>query len=597
LSIDELSVKDSRELLKPTDPQTPLNESRGPQLRQLEIAFWLLAIVLGFFHAWKDHHYLGNADAMSYLDIAEAYRHRDWQTAVNSYWSPLYSWIIALALQIVRPSSYWKFALLHVVNFAIYVFALGAFGFLIREIVRRQRAQQSETLAVKLVALPGWSLLALGYALFIWSSLFLVTVSLESPDMLVAAFVYLASGLLLRIRRQPFSWWPFFLLGIALGLGYLAKSVMLPLALVFITAAALSIGNLRQALPRIFVTSVLFVLIAGPWVLAISRSKGRLTTGESGRLNYFWVTNGTYFPHWRGEQPNTGTAAHPTRKIFDSPPAFEFATPVGGTYPIWYDPTYWHEGIVSHFELRQQLRIFVEGAKRYYELFYIWGVQYGLFIGLVCFYLMGHRARLVLKDLRREWSLIVPAIAGIGMYSLINVQRRYVAPFVVLVWLALFLATRLHQLPGSERLIRSIALALVISICFTTVASSGREAIVALGSVTTGEDPSLHEQWQVSEGLREIGLAPGDQVAFIGDSTRAFWAHLLGGRIVAEIRKDKISDFWEANSRLKSDIIKAFAGAGAKAVVAEKPPPGLDLTGWQKIRNTDYYAYIVTPSP
>jgi hypothetical protein len=564
--------------------------NRFLSLRRLEISIWSLAIILGFVHVWANHHYLVNSDAMSYLDIAEAYLRRDWLAAVNTYWSPLYSGLIALALCLVNPSPYWKFAVLHLVNFAIYLFALGCFGFLMREQLRRNRAERAE---VAYLTLPEWGLMALGYSLFIWSSLFLVTVSFESPDMLVAAFVYLASGILLRIRRRPRRWLPFFLLGLVLGFGYLAKSVMLPLALVFIVAGMLATGSLREGLPRIVVTILLFVVVAAPFVLSLSRSKGRFTTGETGRLNYFWTTNRLPFYHWQGETPGTGQPLHPTRKIFDDPPAYEFGDPVGGTYPVWYDPTYWHEGGINHFAFKQQVRIVVENAKRYYELFHLWGLQYGLLVGLLTLYLMGLKARTLRKDLIRQWSLILPAMAGIGLYLLVNVQGRYVASFVVLLWLALFSAVRLPEQPQSEKLINSITIILIASMIFTTIASSSRETTLTISQLVAGENVLDHEQWQVAEGLRESGLNPGDRVAFIGDSFRAFWAHLLGARVTAEIRKDRISSFWEADARVKSEVIKAFAGTGAKVMVAERPPHGTDLNGWKKIRSTEYYVYML----
>jgi hypothetical protein len=564
--------------------------NRFLSLRRLEISIWSLAIILGFVHVWANHHYLVNSDAMSYLDIAEAYLRRDWLAAVNTYWSPLYSGLIALALCLVNPSPYWKFAVLHLVNFAIYLFALGCFGFLMREQLRRNRAERAE---VAYLTLPEWGLMALGYSLFIWSSLFLVTVSFESPDMLVAAFVYLASGILLRIRRRPRRWLPFFLLGLVLGFGYLAKSVMLPLALVFIVAGMLATGSLREGLPRIVVTILLFVVVAAPFVLSLSRSKGRFTTGETGRLNYFWTTNRLPFYHWQGETPGSGQPLHPTRKIFDDPPAYEFGDPVGGTYPVWYDPTYWHEGGINHFAFKQQVRIVVENAKRYYELFHLWGLQYGLLVGLLTLYLMGLKARTLRKDLIRQWSLILPAMAGIGLYLLVNVQGRYVASFVVLLWLALFSAVRLPEQPQSEKLINSITIILIASMIFTTIASSSRETTLTISQLVAGENVLDHEQWQVAEGLRESGLNPGDRVAFIGDSFRAFWAHLLGARVTAEIRKDRISSFWEADARVKSEVIKAFAGTGAKVMVAERPPHGTDLNGWKKIRSTEYYVYML----
>jgi len=586
-------MKDSRNLINPSETQNPITENRGPQLGRLEIAFWLLAIILGFFHVWADHHYLRNADAMSYLDIAEAYLRRDWHTAVNAYWSPLYSWLIALALWIVRPSPYWKFALLHLVNFGIYLFALGCFSFLIRETVRLHRSKRAELVAAGLVTLPDWALLALGYSLFIWSTLFLVTVLLESPDMLVASFVYLATGILLRIRRKPSSWVSFVLLGVVLGFGFLAKSVMLPMALVFVVASLFSVGSLRRALPRVAVAVAFFLLVAGPFVFAMSRAKGRLTTGLSGGLNYLWAINRVTNPHWQGEEPGHGEPRHTTRKIFDTPPAFEFGYPVGGTYPVWYDPTYWYEGSVSHFDFRQQLRVFVGGVKSYYELFLNWGLQYGLFVGLVSLYLMGRRGRLLLNDLTQQWSLIIPALAGLGLYMLVHVQGRYTASFIVLLWLALFSAVRLLHTPDSQRFIKSITLVLVVSMVFITAASSSREAVLTVRQLVAGEDPSLHEQWQVAEGLREKGVVSTDKVAFIGDSFRGFWAHLLGLRIIAEVRRNKVASFWEADSTLRGEVIEAFARTGARAIVAEKPPSGTDLNGWQRIRQTDYYVYML----
>jgi 4-amino-4-deoxy-L-arabinose transferase-like glycosyltransferase len=556
---------------------------------RLEVAFWLLAIVLGFFHAWANHHELKNTDAMSYLDIAEAYLRADWQAAINSYWSPLYSWLIAFALLITNPATYWKFAVVHLVNFANYLFALGCFTFLMRELVHRQQTPGAENL----LPLRDRALTALGYSLFIWSSLFLVTIQLESPDMLVAGFVYLAAAILLRLRRQHSDWIWFPVLGIVLGLGYLAKSVMLPMALVFIGASFFSVGGLRRAVPRAALTVAFFLLVAGPFIFAISRAKGRWTTGESGSLNYLWSINRVTNTHWQGEEPGSGQPRHPTRKIFADPPAFEFSQPVAGTYPPWYDATYWYEGSVSHFDGRQQLRVMLAGVKAYYELFHSWSIQYGLLVALLVLYLMGRRGRLLIRDVVEQWPLIVPAIAGMGLYLLVHVQGRYVASFIVLLWLALFSAVRPSNTPESRRLLKSIAVALVAGILFITIASSSQEVIRSVRQLAAGEEPSAHEHWQVAEGLREKGIAPGHQVAFIGHSHRAFWAHLLKLRIVSEIKREQVHRFWESDPSVQSKVLDAFARTGAKAVVAENVPLSTDLSGWHRIRDTNYYVYLL----
>jgi len=573
----------------PTSNKQP--EAQRRKLKRLELAFWLLAVVLGFFHIWSDHHYLINADAMSYLDIADAYLRWDLKTAINSYWSPLYSWLLALAFLLFKPSPYWKFAVLHLVNLAIYIFVLACFSFLLREIVQRQRNRSNELVSTA-VRVPDWALLTLGYSLFIWSSLFLISIQEESPDMLVAGFMYLVAGILLRVRPHP-GWLVFVFLGIALGFGYLAKSVMLPMSAVFLVVSLFSLGNVRRALPRVALAVVLFLLISGPFVLAMSRSKGHLTTGGSGKLNYLWSINRVTNSHWQGEEPGSGIPKHTTRKIFDSPPAFEFGEPVGGTYPVWYDPTYWYEGSVSHFDFRQQVRVLVEAISSYYELFHKWGLQFGLLVGFISLFLMSGRVRRMDRDLAQEWILIVPAISALGLYSLVNVQGRYVAAPVVLFWLALFSSLKLKQSFDSEKWIRTIIIVLTVMIVVVTVASSSKELVLTGRQLVNGEDPSSHEQWQIAEGLREKGLSSTDKVAFIGRSSRAFWAHLLGLRIVAEIRRDKVVDFWKANYAVKEDLIKAFASTGVKAVVMEDPPSGTDLTGWQRVRETNHYVMVL----
>src|SRR5918995_641945 len=80
---------------------------------------------------------------------------------------------------------------------------------------------------------------AIGYALFVWSSVVLIRFRSVTPDMLVAGIVYLAAALLVRIGSaatpRPAT---HALFGGVLGLGYLTKAVMFPVGFVFLGAAA-----------------------------------------------------------------------------------------------------------------------------------------------------------------------------------------------------------------------------------------------------------------------------------------------------------------------------------------------------------------------
>jgi len=249
---------------------------------------------------------------------------------------------------ILKPLPYWEFSVLHLINFVIYLCALSCFDFFLCELIRYQ-GQTTGFSQDGRVALPEWAWLALGYSLFIWSSLVHIVLWMESPDMCMTAFVYLTSGILLRIRMGRAGWLTFVVLGAVLGFGYLAKAAMFPLAFLFLLVSLFSVCNLRRAIIPVLAALVVFFLVAGPFIVALSKAKGRLTFGDTGKLNYVWFVNCVdnwphnwprHWPHWQGELPGNGTPKHPARKIFDEPTIYEFGTPVGGTYPMWYDPSY-----------------------------------------------------------------------------------------------------------------------------------------------------------------------------------------------------------------------------------------------------------------
>jgi 4-amino-4-deoxy-L-arabinose transferase-like glycosyltransferase len=407
----------------------------------------------------------------------------------------------------------------------------------------------------------------------------------------MAALVYLACGILLRIRQQRESWISFILLGLTLAFGYLGKTVMFPLSFIFLALALFLVGNLRRAVPRTLVALIVFFLIAGPFIVAISRTKARFTFGDSGRINYSWIANGVSH-HWQGDRSGNGAPTHPPRKISDMPAIYEFGNPVAGTYPMHYDPSYWYEGGVSHFDVRGQLRSLWAGVKVYYELFFS-NIQYGLFVGFLSLYLMSRRRWLLVYDLAPYWCLIIPAMAGLGIYALINVQSRYVAAFVVLLWLGLFAGLRMFNNQESKRSIACVTVVLMTMMVLTVTASSSSEAYATAHSLIAGEDPSAHKQWRVAEGLHQMGVEPGDKVAVIGDSFSAYWAHLLRLHIVAEISPEDADTFWAADPATQKVAIDTLARTGARVIVTEKPPFRADPI-WQKIGNSDYYAYLLS---
>ncbi len=558
-------------------PSTAVTNSN---MRWLIALFWLFAVVLGAFHAWDARHHM-NADGISYLDVGDAYFRGDWKMAINAYWGPLYSWLLGLAMIVIKPSSYYEFTVVHLVNFVIFLFTLGCFHFFLMQLINYHQFRMGKASGNFGVTLPEWAWIALGYSLFLRSSLNLITIASVTPDMCVAAFVYLASGILLRIRIGSTNYFTFALLGIVLGFGYLAKAAMFPLALVFLSLSVLSTGNLRLGLARVIIAIVIFLSITSPFIFAISSAKGRFTFGDSGKYNYWWHVNRNYTFHWDGTPPGSGTPMHPNRKIFHAPAIYEFGTPIGGTYPVWYDPSYWNEGIKIHLDLKNQLRIIKNELKGYFEILY---PDYGvLFFCSFILYLMGHRRWLAVKDIAEHWSLFIPAVIALCMYSLVAVDYRYVAPFFTLLWLGIFSGIRLPDSVESKRLLRSVTIVIVIAMMITTTRN-----------LIQFKTPLSHTHWQVADALNKMGVLPGDKVARIGGSHAYFWARLAKVRIVAEIPDKETDNFWKAESPVKSNVIKTFGKTGAKVIVTNRIPSDVSPVGWQRIGNTNYYANMLS---
>ena len=560
--------------------------------RRLIGIFWFIAVALGGFLAWDGRHAM-DPDSISYLDMGEAYLRGDWERAINAHWSPLYSWLLGLSLAVLKPSPFWEFSVAHLVNFGIYLLTLASFHFFLLELLRYNRGQRTNFSKNAGVTLPDWAWIALGYTLFIWSTLNLITIALVTPDILVPLFVYLASGILLRICRGSASWLTFILFGLVLGFGYLAKSPMLLIGLIFLGMSLFSLGDFRKAVPRVVVALVAFLLIAGPYVLILSKAKGRLTIGDTAKLAYAWWVNGaTYGVHWQGEPPGSGRPEHPTRKIFDAPPIYEFATPIGGTYPPWYDPSYWYEGVVAHFDLTGQIKALKENAQTLLEIIR----DSGLFVGCLILYLFMGRGWFSVGDMAKQWILLIPHLAAFTIYLLTCLRPRYLGAFVVLFWMGLFSGLHLPDSPDSKKLVECTTVAMVTVMMIAIAFSPALMAFSRAGELIAGRNPWPHPHYQVAEGLNRMGVRSGDKVASLGTSFKAYWARLARVKIVAEIPSGHVRDFWAAGSSGRSQVMEAFASTGARVVVAQNIPTLSSARGWQRIGNTGHYAYLLPPS-
>jgi hypothetical protein len=312
---------------------------------------------------------------------------------------------------------------------------------------------------------------------------------------------------------------------------------------------------------------------------------------------YAWYVNGVTQPHWQGEVVGAGTPEHPSMKIFESPPIYEFATPIGGTYPVSYNPVYWYEGVVPHFEWRGQIRVLLSAAQFYFDLFF--RQQGGLIIGvLILYFLMRERRPITMQNILQGWGLTILALLAFGMYAMVHVQPRYIGAFVVLLWADLFAAVRLPSSQQSRRLVALVS-AIMLLFMLVNIMAFNLEGFSSLSFASNTRQPGSQQasppSWpgEVAEELHRLGVQPGDKVAVIGYAYDSSWARLARVKIVAEMLDWQADPFWLGAPLLQSKALQAFANTGAKAIVAERVPAYAHPTNWQRVRNSNYYIYLL----
>jgi F0F1-type ATP synthase membrane subunit c/vacuolar-type H+-ATPase subunit K len=569
------------------------NFAKGNSAARTRYFFWALAIALGSLQAWANRMTLVN-DTVSYLDMGDYIWRGQWAMAINGIWGPLYATILGVANGLFRPSLYWEYPMVHLVLFVIFLFTLWSFDFFLRELILlRRESESSEEFSI-----PDWVWLAIGYTVFLWSSLQLIGVSETNPDMLIAAFFYLVCGLMIRIRRGTAGWLAYLGLGAVLGLGYLTKSIMFPVALICIAVASVYSRKPRQ-MPQLCGTVLLFLAVAGPFIATLSLARGRVTFGESGRYNYAVHVNRLTQIHWQGESPGNGRPQHGTRQIFDRPATFEFGTPIEATYAAWYDPSYWYEGVRTRFDLRQETRVLAKQLMWEFYLFFDLGGS--LIAGLFVMFYMGGRKWRVLEDISKHWFLLVPAVATLGMYALIHFETRYLAPFVVVAGLCLFFSVHLPVSVESHRLCSAVAI-----LIFAMFLSPSDWLLHDLSKewhagqlAASKSDPNSDQE--VASRMYQLGVRPSDRIASLEYSNygAATWARLARVRIVAEVYywptlpETLANDFWKADSATQREVIQALAETGASVVVSQETPSGADASSWRRVGNSQYYTYRI----
>jgi hypothetical protein len=587
------SSDESRLALVPSLVATIGDDKR--RVLALRVACWAFLLGLGAIQAWVVR-FVMNPDGVSYLDMGDAYWRGDWHHAINAYWSPLYSWILGFFVKAFKPTPYWEYPLTHFVNFLIFVGVLACFDFFLATFIADRKRRDSQLSVSGRSGLSESSWWLLGYGLFACSSLVLIGLYRVSPDLCVAGLVYLASALIIKIRAGDARVPTYVFFGVVLGLAYLAKAAMFPLAFVFLAAAFFYAGRSRKHLVGMAISAAAFLILAAPLFAAISNQKGRVTFGESGAWNYaLYVNRDGYWPSGSPE------LKHPVRQLTTQPPVYEFAEPVGGTFPPWYDPTYWHEGIKSHPDVRAEIRPIKASANVYGWIFF--GFFLNAVLGLGLLYFVTGNAKAAIRRSLDDWAIAIPAIATLALYSLVHSEGRFVAGCVTVLFLVAYGGVQYSSRERARLARLVVAVVAAISILVVVVAPR-RQWPVSVNVYAYPHPvpgPSLAE---AATALGRAGVQPNDKIGLVwnekwgsGAAQGAVVPRLLRLKIVSEMTD--ANAFWKLDSQTRDQAIETLRNTGIQAILARDVPTA-DQAGWARLGNTQYFAYFFpksAPSP
>ena len=366
---------------------------------------------------------------------------------------------------------------------------------------------------------------------------------------------------------------------------------------VILAVAVILAGNIQKTIARLAIALAAFAVVSSPFIIELSMAKGRPTFGDAGMLAYAWYTNGdgNVDAVWHMEFPDDHRPEHPTKKVLDVPAVYACGSDVPGTYPPYYDPSYWHSGVAPHFDLHGQESVVKRSVRQYLELFF--QEMPFLIFGAIVLHWTAGRVRTAVTHIAEHWLFLIPAIAAFAMYGLVRVSSRYVAVFFVLFWISVFLGVRLPNSRECRRLMDVVAVSVVLMI---TIQYSPN-AYSMVRSLRNDSLSSISWQWKIAEGLSRAGIRPGDKVAVVGYPPSAYWARLANVQIVAEALSEKmefrsvndVDKMLTATGALKPDAVQAFRNAGARAIVANTVPEEVARNGWQELAIAPWYVYIL----
>jgi hypothetical protein len=588
------------------------------------LAVYVVLIVPVLWLATKYERYQMDGDAMAYLDIGDLIHAHKWEGVVNAYWHPLYPALLVVTKSAMHATRGNEIHAGYVLNYVIFLAsAVAMLGFVsaLESLRRRMSPSEDQDVSSPLLGVNALRLLGLGLLVIAQSRE--LSIGTIRPDALLQALMLGAFAMLLRaLATESLVYAP--LMGLFLGLAYLTKSfafliALLAIAVMVVFQAWLQGRRLGKVVVGGLLAVVVFGLVAGPYVGALSKQKGRFDFGDSGALNYAWYVSGTEKFHiepWMKDKFGSASVrlVHPEKQLLAQPGVYSYKAQPYGTYPAWFDPTYFHERIVPVFHAKLLLHRDVRNVVLVLRYVLNHPEAPVLLVLLVVF-----GARFGFGGWRGFW---LPMVAlGLGMvviYGLVNIEERYVTLAYLLIVLPVFAALRSPAMtlgvdPAAPRWRPVVATGMVAILAFLAlgetlrVALDARRAESSEGLPAAWYSPSIYG---AAHALNELGVGNGDAIACMGTIAclnDPYWMRLADVQVQTEVFNPDATHLLEefeglSNRREVYDVLKA---QGAKVLVASFDPGAMTrrseaADGWVRLGETDFYAYpltIAAPAP
>jgi hypothetical protein len=551
----------------------------------IRLVFWLGGILLAAFEAWA-FRYRTTADSISYLDMSDGVmRGGDWRRLINGVWSPLYPLLLGLFRRAFGISPANEIVAAHLLNALFFVAAFFCFEFFLSRLRRLMHASREGSSPSSSAMMPEWAFVVVAYSLFVWGAVFMISLDRMRPDMLMSCFLYLAVGVLLGMTGRPARWSKYIALGAVLGLGYLAKVPILPIAVMILGISLFVVDNWRPAAKMAVAAFSIVLAIGSLYFVPLSRAHGKLTFGESGAYNYLVNVDraGPGFG-WYLENAGAGSGspAHPPAQIFSSPRAYAFGYGSLVTHPLRFDPSEWMQG------LRPRIAVKRQAGEAYVNFLYL--CRYfvplsGVIAGILLIAALGPRTR-VRDRFRHAWPVLFIGIAGCAMYIPVHLEGRYVGAFLVLFFCALLGCFPDLPRKATPRM-TAVALALILAMLLLRPAAK-------LYSESADLRHQGNEDALAADELHRLGVEAGDHVGRVSSRLNDLAVERLSRtEVVAEIDFTQAKHFWTAPVETQHQALQALASRGAKVVIATQPQLKDDnRPDWKRLAGTQYWAWF-----